>query len=173
MVYLFLTEKLPVDLTAFLGLVILILTGYLTAEEAFTGFASSAVITKLAVFIVSGALLNTGIADVIGARIHALVGSREVPLIVTVMLVSGTLSAFIPDMAAVAVLMPAVASIAHRAGLAPSRLFMPLCFGAILGGTITLVGTLPNILAAALLRERGLTPFSLFDFTPLGVILLA
>ncbi|MDA2934901.1 SLC13 family permease [Acidobacteria bacterium AH-259-D05] len=173
MVYLFLTEKLPIDLTAFLGLVILILTGYLTAEEAFTGFASSAVITMLGVFIVSGALLNTGIADLIGGRIHALVGSHEIPLIVTIMFVSGALSAFMNNIAATAVLMPAVASIARRAGFSPSRLFMPLCFGAILGGTSTLVGTPPNIVAAAMLRERGLEPFSLFDFTPLGATLLA
>jgi di/tricarboxylate transporter len=173
MVYLFLTEKLPVDLTAFLGLTILILTGYLNAEEAFTGFASSAVITMLGVFMLSGALLNTGIADFIGGHVHALVGSREVPLIVTIMLVSGVLSAFMNNIAAVAVLMPAVASIARQAGLAPSRLFMPLCFGAILGGTTTLVGTPPNIVAVAMLGERGLEPFSLFDFTPLGALLLA
>ena len=172
MVYLFLTEKLPVDLTAFLGLTILILTGYLTGEEAFTGFASSAVITMLGVFIVSGALLHTGIADFIGGHVHALVGSREVPLIVTIMLVSGVLSAFMNNIAAVAVLMPAIASISRRAGLAPSRLFMPLCFGAILGGTTTLVGTPPNIVAVAMMSERGLEPFSLFDFTPLGAVLL-
>ncbi|MDA2925792.1 SLC13 family permease [Acidobacteria bacterium AH-259-G07] len=172
MVYLFLTEKLPVDLTAFLGLVILILTGYLTAEEAFTGFASSAVITMLSIFIVSGALLHTGLADLIGGRIHALVGSREVPLIVTVMLVAGVLSAFMNNIAATAVLMPAVASIARRSRLSPSRLFMPLCFGAILGGTTTSVGTPPNIIAVSMLRERGLEPFSLFDFTPLGAVLL-
>ena len=172
LVYLFLTEKLPVDLSAFLSLVILIFTGYLTAEEAFTGFASGPVITMLSVFIVGGALLKTGLADLIGRQVYRLVGSREVPLIVTIMLVAGTLSAFMNNIAATAVLMPAVASIARRAGLSASRLFMPLSFGAILGGTTTLVGTPPNILAAAILHERGFKPFTFFDFTPLGAVLL-
>ncbi len=173
MVYLFLTEKLPVDLTAFLGLVILIFGGYLTPTEAFTGFSSPAVITMLAVFIVGAALLETGVADLIGGRIHRIVGSSETRLIVVLMVVAGVLSAFMNNIAATAVLMPAVASIAQRAGLAPGRLFMPLAFGAILGGTTTLVGTPPNILAGQILEQRGLESFSLFDFTPIGLALLA
>jgi di/tricarboxylate transporter len=173
MVFLFLTEKLPVDLTAFLGLVVLIFGGYLTPAEAFTGFSSPAVITMLSVFIVGAALLETGVADSIGARIHTLVGSSETRLIVTLMVVAGVLSAFMNNIAATAVLMPAVATIGPRAGLAPGRLFIPLAFGAILGGTTTLVGTPPNILAAQVLSERGLQPFGLFDFTPLGIAILA
>ena len=173
MVYLFLTEKLPVDLTAFLGLTILVFTGYLTPAEAFTGFSSPAVITMLAVFIVGAALLETGVADIIGGRIHAIVGSSETRLIVVLMVTCGVLSAFMNNIAATAVLMPAVATIARRAGLSPSRLFMPLAFGAILGGTTTLVGTPPNILAAQMLSERGLEPFTLFDFTPVGLMILA
>ncbi|MGB6361665.1 MAG: SLC13 family permease, partial [Thermoanaerobaculia bacterium] len=172
MVYLFLTEKLPLDLTAFLGLVILVLGGYLTPPEAFTGFSSPAVITMLLVFIVGAALLETGLADMIGGRIHRVVGDSEVRLIVTLMLVAGVLSAFMNNIAAVAVLMPAVAAIGPRAGLAPSRLFIPLAFGAILGGTMTLVGTPPNILAAEILADRGLEPFTLFDFTPIGIAIL-
>lgn len=172
MVYLFLTEKLPVDLTAFLGLSILIIGGYLTPAEAFTGFASPAVITMLSVFVIGAALLETGVADIIGGRIHTIVGSSETRLILVLMLVAGVMSAFMNNIAATAVLMPAVASIANRTGIAPSRLFMPLAFGAILGGTTTLVGTPPNILAAQMLEERGLEPFTLFDFTPIGLALL-
>ena len=115
MVYLFMTERIPVDLTAFSALVILVLTGYLTADEAFTGFASSAVITMLSIFMVSAALLETGIADLVGRRAHTLLGSREVPLIATIMLVAGVLSAFMNNIAATAVLMPAVATLAKRA----------------------------------------------------------
>lgn len=173
MVYLFLTEKLPVDLTAFLALVILIFGGYLEPSEAFTGFSSSAVITMLSVFMVGAALLETGVADLIGGRIHTIVGNSETRLIVTLMVVAGVLSAFMNNIAATAVLMPAVATIGPRAGLSPGRLFMPLAFGAILGGTTTLVGTPPNILAAEVLQERGLEPFSLFDFTPVGAAIMA
>ncbi|MCP4204366.1 MAG: SLC13 family permease [bacterium] len=172
MVYLFLTEKLPVDLTAFLGLVVLVFAGYVTPAEAFQGFSSPAVITMLSVFILGAALLETGVADLIAAHIHRLVGDSEIRLIVTLMVVAGVLSAFMNNIAATAVLMPAVATLAPRAGLAPSRLFMPLAFGAILGGTTTLVGTPPNILAGQMLSDRGLEPFKLFDFTPLGAAIL-
>ena len=172
MVVLFLTEKLPIDLTAFLGLTLLIFTDYVAVDQAFTGFASSAVITMLSIFIVSAGLMQTGVADLVGGAIHRFVGSRETPLMVAVMLVAGVLSMFMNNIAATAVLMPAVASLGRRAHLPPSRLFLPLAFGAILGGTATLVGTPPNILAAAMLRDRGLEPFGLFDFTPFGVVLL-
>ncbi len=172
MIVLFLTEKIPIDLTAFLGLSILVFTGYVTADQAFTGFASSAVITMLSIFIVSAALMKAGVADVIAAWIHRWVGNRELPLLITVMLVAGILSAFMNNIAATAVLMPAIASICRRAGIQPSKIFMPLSFGAILGGTTTLVGTPPNILAGSVLADQGLKPFELFDFTPLGLILL-
>ncbi len=172
MVYLFLTEKLAVDLTAFLGLIVLIFAGYVTPGEAFQGFSSPAVITMMSVFIIGAAMLETGVADMIGGQIHRLVGNSEIRLMVTLMLVAGLLSAFMNNIAATAVLMPAVATLGPRAGLAPSRLFMPLAFGAILGGTTTLVGTPPNILAAQMLADRGLEPFKLFDFTILGVSIL-
>lgn len=173
MVWLFLTEKLPIDLTAFAGLVVLVFLGYVRPDEAFEGFASPAVITMLSIFIVSGALQRTGVADLVGGWAHTVLGSRETVLIVAIMTIAGGLSAFMNNIAATAVLMPAVAAIARRSGLSPSRLFMPLSFGAILGGTMTLIGTPPNILAGDLLRERGFEPFGLFDFTPIGVVLLA
>jgi len=172
MVALFLTERLPVEVTAFSGLALLVFTGYLKPDEAFTGFSAPAVITMLSVFLLSGGLQQTGVAELLGDRLHALGRGREVPLIVVLMLVAGALSAFMNNVAATAVLLPAVASISRRSGIAPSRLFMPLAFGAILGGTTTLVGTPPNILAAEVLDEQGLEPFRLFDFTPLGLVLL-
>jgi len=172
MAFFFFTEKLPVDLTAFIGLSVLILAGFVTPKEAFLGFSSSAVITMLAIFFVSGAMLHTGLADIVGARIHKTVGNQEVPLIIALMLVAGVLSAFMNNVAATAVLLPAVASLAKKAKVPPSRLFMPLSFGAILGGTTTLVGTPPNILAAEMLETAGYRPFSLFEFTPIGLVIL-
>ena len=172
MAFLFLTEKLPIEVTAFSGLVILVLTGYVPAGEAFSGFSSPAVITMLSMFFLSGALLRTGIADLVGERVHRAIGARERPLIVVIMAVAGALSSVMNNVAATAVLMPAVASISQRTGVSPSRLFMPLSFGTLLGGTMTLVGTPPNILAGEMLRDRGLEPFSLFDFTPPGFAIL-
>lgn len=173
MVWLFLTERLPIDLTAFAGLVALVFLGYVTPDEAFQGFASPAVITMLSIFIVSGALMRTGVADYAGQWAHTMLGNRETVLIAAIMVIAGVLSAFMNNIAATAVLMPAVAAIARRARLSPSALFMPLSFGAILGGTTTLVGTPPNILSGELLRDRGLEPFGLFAFTPPGAVLLA
>lgn len=173
MVGLFLTERLPIDLTAFAGLVVLVFLGYVTPDEAFQGFASPAVITMLSIFIVSGALMRTGVADYAGQWAHTVLGNRETVLISAIMVIAGVLSAFMNNIAATAVLMPAVAAIARRARISPSALFMPLSFGAILGGTTTLVGTPPNILAGELLRDRGLEPFGLFSFTPLGAVLMA
>ncbi len=173
MIFLFLTEKLPVDLTAFAGLLVLVVAGYVRPDEAFAGFSSPAVITMLSVFFLSAALQYTGVADAMGARIHRVVGNNEVLLIVAIMLVGGVLSAFMNNIAAAAVLLPAVASLARQANIAPSRLMMPLAFGCILGGTTTLVGTPPNLLAGQVLAEQGLEPFGLFDFTPFGLVLLA
>ena len=172
MVVLFLTEKLPVELTAFAGLSVLALTGYVGPDEAFLGFSSPAVITMLSVFFVSAALLHTGVADAAARGIHRLVGPREMLLTVFLMLVAGVLSAFMNNVAATAVLMPAVAALTKQANIAPSRLYMPLAFGAILGGTTTLVGTPPNLLTAQVMSERGVEPFKLFEFTPFGVTLL-
>lgn len=173
MVFLFLTEKLPVDLTAFLGLVVLVFMGYVQPDEAFSGFSSPAVITMLSIFFVSSALQYTGVARAMGAQIHRVVGSREIPLIVAIMLVAGVLSAFMNNIAAAAVLMPACVALGRQAKVSPSRLLMPLAFGSILGGTMTLVGTPPNLLTAAALSDRDLTPFGLFDFAPYGAALLA
>ena len=173
MVYCFMTEVLPIELTAFIGLLVLIFAGYVPVSEAFKGFSSPAVMTMFSIFFISAALLKTGVADSIGGRLHSLGGGREVPLIVLVMVVAAVLSAFMNNVAAAAVLLPAIASLASKSGLSPGRLFMPLSFGAILGGTTTLVGTPPNILTAEVLAERGFERFTLFDFTPMGLALIA
>jgi len=173
MVALFLTEKWPLDLTALALLLTLILAGYVTPEEAFAGFSSPAVITMLSVLFLSAALQYTGVAGAMGDRIRRVAGDREAPLIAAVMLSAGLLSAFMNNIAAVAVLMPAVMSLVRRTGVPASRLMIPLAYGAILGGTTTLVGTPPNLLTAQILVERGLEPFGLFRFAPFGLALLA
>jgi di/tricarboxylate transporter len=172
LVYLFLTEKLPIDLTAFLGLAALVFGGFVRPDEAFSGFASPAVITTLFIFLLGGALQQTGVADAIGTQAHRLAGEREAWLIVVVMLTAGLLSSFMPNVAATAVMMPAVASLAKRSQVPASRLFMPLSFATVLGGTMTMVGTPPNILAGSILLERGGETLRLFDFTLVGGSLL-
>ncbi len=172
MIVLFITEKWPVDLVAFAGLLVLILAGYVKPDEAFSGFSSPAVITMLSVLFLSAALQATGVARTLADRIRLVVGPREVPLIITIMLVAAVLSAFMNNIAAVAVLMPAVMSLGRRTGIPTARLMIPLAYGAILGGTTTLVGTPPNLLTAQVLIEHDLRPFGLFDFTPFGLALV-
>jgi di/tricarboxylate transporter len=170
-IVLFATEKLRVDVVAILVLLTLALSGVVTAEEAFSGFASPAVITVWAVYIVSGGLFKTGVADIIGKQIAKVAGHSEPRLIAVIMLTCGTMSAFMNNIGAVAVLLPAVMGIARQARIPVSRLLIPLAFSSLMGGNMTLIGTPPNVLAASMLAERGLPSFSFFDYTPTGIII--
>jgi di/tricarboxylate transporter len=169
-VILFATEKLRVDIIALLVLLVLAITGLVSPEQAFAGFANPAVITVWAVYIVSGGLFRTGVADVLGERITRVAGTSEPRLILTIMLTCGVMSAFMNNIGATAVLLPAVVGIARQAKVPLSRLLIPLSFSSLMGGNMTLIGTPPNILGSTILAERGLPSFSFFDFTPIGVL---
>jgi di/tricarboxylate transporter len=169
-VVLFATEKLRVDLIALLVLLALALSGLVGPGEVFAGFASPAVVTVWAVYIVSGALFKTGVADLLGGRIIRLAGNSEPRLIVVIMLACGVMSAFMNNIGATAVLLPAVVGISRQSKVPLSRLLIPLSFSSLLGGNMTLIGTPPNVLAASLLAEHGLVSFRFFDFFPTGVL---
>src|SRR5262245_16002974 len=129
MAVLFLTEVLPLELTAFAGLVVMVLAGWVPPERAFEGFASPAVITMLGTFFLGAALLHTGVADALAFRLERVVGRREGALAFAVALTAGCIAAFMNKLAAIAMLMPATASLARRANVSPSKLFLPLAFG--------------------------------------------
>jgi di/tricarboxylate transporter len=169
---LFVTERLRVDLVALLVLSSLALTGLVTPVEALSGFSNPAVVTVWAVFVLSGGLSRTGVASVVGRQILRLAGASEVQLIVVIMLTAGVLSAFMNNVGVAALLLPVVMDIARCLGRPPSKLLMPLAFGSLLGGLITLIGTPPNILASDALRDYGLRPFQMFDYTPIGVVVM-
>ena len=169
-VVLFATEKLRVDVIALMVLLTLALTGLITPEQAFSGFSSPAVITVWAVYIVSGALFKTGVTDIIGEWIARIAGNSEPRLIAVIMLACGTMSAFMNNIGATAVMLPAVVGISRKSGVPLSRLLIPLSFASLMGGNMTQIGTPPNILASSILNERGLPSFSFFDFTPMGII---
>jgi di/tricarboxylate transporter len=168
----FVTEWLRSDLVALLVLFTLAVTDLLTPAEALAGFSSPAVVTVWAVFILGGALSRTGIGNIVGRQVLRLAGQEEARMIVIIMLTSGLLSAFMNNVGVAALLLPVVMDIARQTGLAPSRLLMPLAFGCLLGGLTTLIGTPPNILVSESLRQHGLAPFGLFDFTPVGLAVL-
>jgi di/tricarboxylate transporter len=172
-IILFATEKLRVDLIALLVLLAVSVTGLVSKEDVFLGFANPAVITIWAVYIVSGGLFKTGVADRIGSLILHLSGSSEARLIAVIMLICGTMSAFMNNVGAVAVLMPAVIGIARQTKIPASKLLIPLAFSSLLGGKMTLIGTPANILAQGILVARGLPAFGFFEITPMGAIVLA
>ncbi len=172
-IVLFATEKLRVDLVALLVLLAVSITGLVSKDQVFLGFANPAVITIWAVYIVSGGLLKTGVADAIGSLILRLSGASEARLILVIMLVCGVMSAFMNNVGAVAVLMPAVIGIARKTKIPVSKLLIPLAFSSLLGGKMTLIGTPANILAQGILVTRGLDGFRFFEITPMGAIVLA
>jgi di/tricarboxylate transporter len=171
-VILFVTDKLRVDLIALLVLGTLVVTQLITPAEALSGFSNPAVITVWAVFILSGGLTQTGVANKIGGYVMRLAGDGEVRLMLLIMMAAAVLSAFMNNVGVAALLLPVVVMIARRTNNAPSRLLLPLAFGALLGGLTTLIGTPPNILVSDALRDANLEPFGLFDFAPVGIVVM-
>lgn len=171
-IVLFATERFRVDLVALMVLLSLLLTGLLTTEQAFSGFASPAVITVWAIYIVSASLTHTGIADYFGVHMGRIAGTGEARLILVIMVVVGAMSAFMNNIGATAVLLPVVIALGQKANIPPSKLLIPLAFGSLLGGITTLIGTPPNLLASNALAAAGYEPFSLFDYTPMGLIIM-
>jgi di/tricarboxylate transporter len=171
-ILLFITEWLRVDVVALGVVVALMFTGILTTSEAISGFSSTAVLTIAALFVVGGAVMQTGLAGTIGRRILTIAGGSQTRLLVVIMATVALLSAFMSDTGTVAVLLPAILSLALNIKISPSKLLIPLAFGALLGGAMTLIGTPPNIIVSELLQANGYQPFRFFDYTPIGLILL-
>ncbi len=169
---LFATEKLRVDIVALLVLISIGVLGLIPSEELFSGFSNTAVITVWAVYMVSGGLFKTGVADAMGKAILKVAGDGEARLIATIMLTVGLISAFMNNVGAVAMLLPAVIGISRQAKVPVSKLLIPLAFASLLGGKMTLIGTPANILATGILAERGLETFGFFEFTPMGIVVL-
>lgn len=171
-VVLLVTEWIPLEATALLTMGSLALTGLVPIEDALSGFSSPAVVTIWAVFILSGALDRTGVAERIGRGLQRMAGRREIGLTVVLMLGTSLMSAIMSSVAVTALLLPVTMDLARANHLPPSRLLMPLAYGALLGGLTTMIGTTPNILVSAALTQAELTSFGLFDYTPVGVVVL-
>jgi di/tricarboxylate transporter len=166
------TEWIPMEVTALLVLGITALTGLLSPVEALAGFSNPAVVTIWAVFILSGGLARTGVATTLGNFVLNIAGNRELRMIVVIMATSGIMSGVMNNVAVAALMLPVVMDIARQTGHSPSRLLIPLAFGCLLGGLTTQIGTPPNILVTDFLRESGFEPFSFFDFTPVGLVVM-
>lgn len=168
----FITEWLRVDVVALGVMTALMLTGLLDPNEAISGFSNPAVLTIAALFIVGGAVMQTGLASAIGQRLLTIAGDHPTRLMVVIMLSVALMSSFMSSTGTVALLLPAIISLGRSANISPSKLLLPLAYGSLLGGATTLIGTPPNIIVTDLLREQGEPTFGFFDFTPIGLALL-
>jgi di/tricarboxylate transporter len=156
------------DVVALLALLVVTVTGIISGEEAVAGFGHPAVVTVAAVLVVSRGLRNSGVVDYL-VRWLFRVGDQATAQVGALSSLVAFLSAFMNNVGALALLMPVAIRMARKNGRSPSLLLMPLAFGSLLGGLITLIGTPPNIIIATFRAETGAEPFRMFDFAPVGL----
>ncbi len=160
--------KVRSDLVALCALLTLLLLGILTPEEALSGFSNSVVIMLVGLFVVAGAICQTGLAKMISARIMKFAGDSELRLFILVIVVTAVIGAFVST-GTVALMLPIVVSIASKSKVNSSRLLMPLAYACSMGGMLTLIGSPPNLVIQNILTEQGFKPLGFFSFTPIGV----
>jgi di/tricarboxylate transporter len=165
---LFVTGRWRYDVVALLALLIVTLIGLVPPARAFSGFSNPAVITVAAVLVVSRALQNSGVVDLIGERLLRLRGGVTVQLAALTGIVA-FLSAFMNNIGALALMLPVAIQVARKKEVSPSVFLMPLAFASLLGGMSTLIGTPPNIIVASFREQTGAASFRMFDFTPVGL----
>ncbi|MER2517235.1 MAG: SLC13 family permease [Candidatus Accumulibacter phosphatis] len=166
----FVWEKIPLALTSVIVCLTLVLTGVLDTKVAFNGFVNTNVILFVAMFIVGGALFETGMANKIGGLVTRF-AKTERQLIIAIMLIVGLLSGVLSNTGTAAVLIPVVIGIAAKSGFARSRLLMPLVFAAAMGGNLTLIGAPGNLIAQSALQQIG-QEFSFFEYATIGLPML-
>ncbi len=172
-VAMFIAGKLRADIVALCALTALIVLGILTPEEALAGFSSTVVIMMVGLFVVGGAILQTGLAKAVSQKIMKLAAGSDTRMFLLVVLVTSAIGAFVSNTGTVALMMPIVVSMAVQSGTQPARLLMPLAFASSMGGMLTLIGTPPNLVIQDSLTAAGYEPLGFFSFFPVGVICIA
>lgn len=169
---LFASELIRADFVAIFVALVLMILGYVNISEGFSGFSNPAVITVIAMFILSSGLVRTGVADYVAELILKFGGKSPAILTLMVMLCVGIMSSFMNNIGAVAILLPTLFIISENLKYPINKLLIPLSFGSLLGGLVTLIGTPPNLLVSTLLEENGFEGFKMFDFAPTGFVIL-
>ena len=169
---LFIWGRVRSDIVALSALVVLIFAGILTPAEALAGFSSPVIIMMTGLFVVGGAILQTGLARAAGNRMMGMAGGNETRAFLLVMLTTSAIGAFVSNTGTVALMMPIIVSMAAQGGFSSSRLLMPLAFAGSLGGMLTLIGTPPNLVVSEELERHGFEGLSFFSFLPVGLIVI-
>jgi di/tricarboxylate transporter len=170
---LFGTERIPIEIVSILLVVALVVTNTLSAGEAFAGFGNDIVITIAGLFILTGGLAKTGVVDVVGRRLHRFAGDSEFLITALIMVAAALSAAVMKNTTTTAMFLPVVLGIGSRRKISPTKLLMPLAFGAILGGTCTLIGTSTNLAVSGALPRYGMAQYSMFELTKVGVPIVA
>ena len=165
----FITELIPLAVTAMGGAIACGLLGFIPPKAVFAGLANSTVVLFAGMFVVGAAMFHTGLAQSIGKRVVLLFGTKEKNLMLGIMIVGAVLSGFLSNTGTTACLMPVVLGICAAAKLPASRQLLPLAFGVAFGGIFTIVGTPPNLIASDTLAQAGFRPFGFFEFAYIGI----
>lgn len=168
----FVWGKIRADIVALVALLVLTVGGVINTQEALSGFSNPIVIMMVGLFIVGGAIFNTGLAKMLGGRLSRLGGGNATRLFLVVVLVTGLIGGFVSNTGTVALMLPIVVSMTASAGSNPSRFLMPLAFASSIGGMLTLIGTPPNLVIAEVWEEYGGEALTMFTFLPGGIICL-
>ena len=166
---LLITEKLPVDLTSIGIVVVLTITGILTPTEAIAGFASPAVITVGAMFLISKGMIRTGAVGFISQMVNRYSRGRPTLAVFLILVIVGTASAFINNTPVVVLFIPIILSLSCELDFSPSKVLIPVSYASILAGTCTLIGTSTNIIISDLSARHGFGSLGMFELSPLGV----
>ena len=172
MVVLFMLEVLPMEVTAMGAIGVLLLFDIISWQEAISGFSNPAVITIGAIFILSRALVKTGFLEVFADFLAKKGGNHKWFTIFIFLLTVSIISGLINNTAAVAIFIPLAIDLCQRFKISPTKLLLPLSYAAIFGGTLTLIGTSTNLVVSSIMEEFQIQPFSMFEFTALGLIFL-
>ena len=167
--FLFITELIPLAVTAMAACTALGILGVLPSKQVYAGLSNSTVVLFGGMFVIGAAMFKTGLAEAIGIAVVKKAGTNQVPLMAAIMLVTIALSAVSSNTGTVACLMPVIIGICQAANISPSKELMPLAIAANVGGTITMIGTPPNVIVTGALSAAGLPTFGFFEFAYIGI----
>jgi di/tricarboxylate transporter len=166
-------EKIPVDITTLFLLCALVVLNLLPLKQAFAGFSSEIVIVLGSIFVLSGALIKTGVMDSFGTAIQRIAGNNKTRVLLCLMPATSFVAAFMHNTTTTAVFLPAVLGLSKRTRISPGQILIPFAFASMMGGTCMLFSSSVNIAASGYMRSRGLAPIGLFEFLPVGLVVIA